>query len=399
MISSKRKIGFFYPSTQLGGAELLLVRYFNFLLEYKIDVYFFVRTVDEIYYSLINETSRIVPLEDFKKERDNSDWVIIIPAPLCFQKDVLLNFMNANLICWLLHPGLIIGFLNNKKVLNYISKNIIRSIICKIGKNYSLWFLDSSCYYSTKDGLNLKMEPIYMPLLVEVYEDYEPKYNTDKKISIAFVQRMVKNKLVQVDFLLEQLVKFYPEKCKSIDIHFIGDGPDKFILKDYRNYFSSFAFHGTLQNRELYSFLNDYIDITIGMGQSILDAAISGNLSIMIDLVNGDFEENEFKFSFIFENENLSLGDFYKKENYQFKRHGIEDLICLIDSPASLYDLKLASQEYVFKTYLKSDEKLERLVSLIEKANYRLNPDNILMLSNITVRSFFINLFNRKWLF
>jgi hypothetical protein len=107
------------------------------------------------------------------------------------------------------------------------------------------------------------------------------------------------------------------------------------------------------------------------MGQTALDAAFSGNVPIVIDFVVGNFQEREFKFNFLYENENLSLGGFYSKKSYSQKKNNIVTLVSLIEDKILLAEQKKLAQKHVLETYFKSDEKLQRLIFLLESASFR----------------------------
>jgi len=369
--SLTKRIGFYYPSNQIGGAQILIFRYFSFLLEKGIDVYLITESKDEIYYSLVTDFTHILLIDEFVNNSKSNNWIVVIPIPLFFQIKIKNIFKGITLIAWLMHPGLIVGQIDKRCFLKYFSKIRLKVVVENLSNKNSLWFLDNECYSPTQKELGLNIHPVYMPLLLN-YDDI-PNINLNKSnnFSIAFVQRAVKSKLVLAQLLLEELTQKYSHIIKDVDIHFVGEGSNKIVLKDYSKHFNSVNFHTNMTNSDLIYFLNKNIDITVAMGQTALDAAFSGNVPIVIDFVVGNFQEREFKFNFLYENENLSLGGFYSKKSYSQKKNNIVTLVSLIEDKILLAEQKKLAQKHVLETYFKSDEKLQRLIFLLESASFR----------------------------
>jgi hypothetical protein len=386
-MNSSPRIAFFYPSNQLGGAELLLVRYFNFLLENSFDVYFITRTVDEIYYSIIPHKDRIISIGKFQKKLLNNNIVIILPVPLCFFVEHLELFKGAKLITWALHPGLITQFISKRILIRALSKILIRNVIRKLSSSHAIWFLDNECFYHPNLLLNLNVEPIYMPLLIEGKQKYFLSESLKPNISIAFVQRMVPNKLIQVKFILDELISNYPAICKQVNVHFVGEGEGKYLIEGYNSYFKNVSFHGFMNNENLINFLNKHIDITFGMGQTAIDAGYAYNLSIVVDLVNSSFEENEAKFNFIYDLKGFSIGELYDKFNYCKKQRNLDQLIQIIKDKKLLEDSKILSYDYVSKNFMKSNEKIKVLRTHIENCQFVLTDNNIKRLTSLSIKS------------
>lgn len=371
-ITLTKKVGFYYPSRQLGGAEILIVRYFNFLKENGIEVFIITENSAEIYFSLINDSRDIILAKDFQWFSIQENWTIIIPVPLCFHRELNKYFHGATLIAWVLHPGLITSQISRRFLISYLSELRLRALVKSLIKSNSLWYLDYECYNQTAEVLKLNnIVPSLMPLLLD--ENHIPRINQNKRenISLAFVQRAVKPKLVSVELLLNQITQSYSDRTKKLDIHFIGDGVQEIISKDYSEYFNNVYFHSAMTNNDLRDFMNRNIDITVAMGQTALDAAYSGNVSILTDLVVHEFDEKDFKFNFIYEN-NLSLGGFYNNKLYSEKSNDIHKLLELIENPTMLAKQKRLSQEFVVSHYMKSNDKLINLINSIEKASYKI---------------------------
>jgi hypothetical protein len=370
------KVFFYYPSTTIGGTELIITNYCDELNKNGIDAYIIVDFINDIYSNLIPQSSKekIIQLAEFNKNKKSG--LIILPMPLVYEYEVLKKFKGQKIIAWTLHPGTalypILPFIKNN-----FKKFFLKLFLIKIHKKYSLWFLDIACYNNVKNILNLKMTPIFQPIIVNIgkrrnyFELKEIDY-----INIALVGRLVSPKLYHLKSLLDYL--YYSSKSlNKINLHVVGDGAQYEEFIDFVSKFPNVKFHGSLTNDSLIDFLEKNIDITFAMGKSALDAAIAGNAVIMVDFGEPLESDNNggIYFNYIYDFKSSHLGQLYSIDN--LKSRNSFDLENLLKDNELLSQEKLKCKEFALENFDFDNEKVKTLIYNLKNANFKLNEFNL----------------------
>ena len=381
-------IYFFYPSTTIGGAELLFFRYYKTLKANNINIKFIVLDNDEIYFKFNIEKEDILKVNIFNNNTLNS--TIIIPPTTCFNKNYINYFIGCKLIIWSLHPGLLVG--NIKRKFKYLNKIILKHTYKKIIQQNGLWFLDEACSNPLKTILNINFEPLFMPIILDEFTPNKKNSTNKDKLSIAFVGRLENSKIIAVIQILNKIYESNIFKNNKYVIHIIGDGLAKEKLMDLCKQMEHIIFHGSMENDEMKGFLCNNVDITFAMGQSLLDSALAGNLAIKIDLHTFALKpEDDVNYDFIYDSINFSLGDIYNKSAK--KKYSFEYIEKLIFEKDKLAIEKQKCKQFAIENFTINDAGMNKFLKNLDLNQFILDKKNIKMLSNTNFPTFLKNLF------
>jgi hypothetical protein len=379
-------IYFFYPSKTIGGAELLFFRYYKSLKASNINIKFLVIDNEQIYFKFKIEKNDSVNINNFNKTINQC--TVIIPPNTC-NKNYLNYFIGCKLIVWSLHPGLIIQNIHGK--FKYLNKIILQQTYKKIIHQNGLWFLDEACSNPLRTILNLNFKPVFMPIILEELPIIKKNRINEDYLSIAFVGRLENAKINAIIHLLNNIKNSNVfEKSKYI-IHIIGDGTAKEKLLNVSRQMENIIFHGSMENDKMKAFLSNYVDVTFAMGQSLIDAAMVGNLAVKVDLHPNQIEqEHKINYDFIYDSINFSMGDIYNK-NVK-KKYSFEYIEELIFEKDKLSIEKQKCKKFALDNFKIDNTRIDNFVKNIALNQFILNKKNIKMLSNTNFPTFLKNL-------
>ncbi|EGD7496634.1 hypothetical protein DP320_25900, partial [Shigella dysenteriae] len=98
--------------------------------------------------------------------------------------------------------------------------------------------------------------------------------------NVAVLGRLCTDKIYSIINLLDNIEKLAFEG--KVNVHIIGDGPDKSIINQNEYKKSNIIFVGTLSSDELEIYLAKYVDILFAMGTSVLEGASISLPSVII---------------------------------------------------------------------------------------------------------------------
>lgn len=362
------------PSGIYGGTELLFARMSSNLTgQYQV----FILVSDECLIGKLPISHNITVV----KKSDINDKIfdqVIISA-----KDIILfyehNVCFKNILIWQLQPdelcAPILKYINRIRNLNIglgkISRILISALYNKrklllikfiknTMNNSSLVFMDKTNYETTCNWVNTKLEnPSYVPIASKNRE----KQNILEKQETLPIEILITSR-ISFDF------KYYPIYCfienlskvkNSITLHVIGDGEALDTLKENICKIASsninIKFYGFMENENIFKNIYPIIDLTAGMGTSVLDSSSVGIPTIIMDAHSSYINSRKIKYSWSFEQEGYSVGEYITTS--KSKSHTLSDMI------NQLYENKVDISEKTYNYYVRNHSEESVLSKLL----------------------------------
>jgi glycosyltransferase involved in cell wall biosynthesis len=368
-----KRYALFYPSKELGGAELLLARLADKLAERGNKV-------------TVIDSDQGVVLSNIKDPR-----VICLTAkigtPLFVECDYLIAFASniinlrqyiasknkCKILFWSIHPlnsiylmpgygekifqlGIpvlkIINqmlFKSEDEVREKALKNLVKSnaIVCMDGENSRI----IKKYYRIEDDIKYLPVPVLMPERARAI----PKIEENTTITIAWYGRLCDFKVHALNYIIRQFENISLNKLRLL---IIGDGPLKeLVQKTVELVGINAVFKGSMPNSAAIQLLKQEAHIVFAMGTAALEAAAMGIPTVLVD---ASYKPINFKYRFnwLYNTNDYTLGRFVSKKS-QLSGASLEEII--IDSLARNEELSKLSFNYV-----KLNHDIDRVIELVE---------------------------------
>jgi glycosyltransferase involved in cell wall biosynthesis len=365
----------FYPSIELGGAEILLSRLANKLAERGNSVTVLDSNNNVIIRELSNPNIKAVVVQYCSPVHVSCDYIIAFASHISNISKYIDATSQGKLLFWNIHP------LNNIYLPPLIGTKLFQLGICWLRfinlflfnsennvRKLALLALLKESAFVCMDGENAsiinkyyRVNNIYDFIPIPVYTDkYPTNYNNQlkKNVSLYWYGRLCDFKSHSLIYLIEKMSELQ-SSSDFVILTVIGDGP-------YRNLIERIAikrgvkvlFVGTLPNYESLELLRKNATAVFAMGTSALESGALGIPTILAGASFGRINFN-YRFNWLYNTSNYTLGVFAKKEN---KLNGmsfnelIYELFNNIDKHAS------QSREYVEKNH-----NIDHVVDLVEK--------------------------------
>lgn len=314
---------FFYPSKNIGGAQLLFSRLANKLSENKNIRVVVVDFIDGFLRGNVN--SDVLCIE--KKElidlpKSNNKFVI---CPLSMISSIHKEMKDISIqryIYWCIHPENTIDILkggfkykNNEFLIhcfNFMKIREIKKSLLDGIENNNIFFMDETNLKRTSSFYGITVNnPKYLPIPVL-------PFNTtnciDRNINnIVWIGRLSKDKVFSLIYALEKMNKIRSKE--KINIHIIGDGQYIGLIDSSKYNNLDIIHHGFVANESIKEFIIfNHIGLAIGMGTSILETSLYGIPSLLID-PSYNYISEDYSPQWVYEIKNYTLGTF----EHQFK--------------------------------------------------------------------------------
>lgn len=348
-----KKIYFFYPSYIIGGAELLLLRTAELLLD-SYDVCIIdidngwllqqAKNSDKIKYTLLEKQNNKYSLED--------EATLITTANLLFYLDYFFEKSNAKILLWAVQPYNIIPSLPRQKLtpshlfdlkshinrIYYIlTKNSRCQLIKLLFKKNAIVAMDNACNIILQHFLQLQY-PSYLPVFLNIPKKKlaPPLLLNDSIINATWLGRLDHNFKSHILKKLIYDLNIYAQNHtdKKINFFIIGEG-DAFedIYTFSKKCFNiTILFLGTLTNVDLEKALQK-TDIGFAMGTSSLEMAIRGIPTVLLDFSYIPINKH-YHYRWLFEAENYDLG----RDISYLSEEPIENIDIIIDQLINTYE-------------------------------------------------------------
>lgn len=322
------KIYLFYPSKELGGAEMLFARIADHFQDQGLDITILDSDKKCIVSNVINT--------NIKRE------IITKGEPIYLSEGILITFGSLfadlplwvdnsspiKLCFWCVHPFNLFFLANTQFSNNFHLKypRIFRFVELLLFRNIYLNRKNQLSYLSTHEGITfmdeenfiwpnrhyrLKMERKFLPVPI-VIESFNPIAIRNKlvndKISIYWVGRVVDFKYFSLKYLINEINK--SSFKNEIQLKIVGDGPFLNNIEDDLKMTSfDYSMLGNVCNSDLQKYLLNEASLVVAMGTAALEGANCSVPTILIDPLN-DKTIKTYKLKWLFETVNYNLGSY-----------------------------------------------------------------------------------------
>lgn len=370
-------ITFFYPSVELGGAELLFARMAIFLSTKGHEITI-IDSNKKVIFNLCDGYNLQRKFVDFNERVlvENTNLVVFanntfnLVDYLDIAQDVKISFWNVHPYNVVLIPPLISGFLLkgrgerlrwfNSFFFMSIYKNR-RAFIKKAINKKSFYIMDGESHTAISKHYNLSVhtnESLFLPVPIDIVNNNRMivDIKTNAVINIFWYGRLCDFKVYGVLRLIDDL----KESKLLFKLHIIGDG-DKADLVINRCTESKIAFkhYGVLENTAAIQLIASTAQCVFAMGTSALECASLGIPTILAPVSYTPIER-KIKYEWLYETKQYTLGRFIQNRDY-LGDVGFESII-----KKMLYDYKYIA--HASKEYVKSNHEINIVAqNLIDK--------------------------------
>ena len=290
----KKKLIFFYPSLERGGATKILIRVINYLLKKNIEIYLFSNNAS--YKDFIKSKKLIIRGSNIKNK---SRLYFNLLTTINLLKFLIQNNEKNTIFSFQSHlPAIILAKLFKKKIIIRNSEEIfgatkyadrkVHAFITLMLKAVFYNLANTIIAISTKSKKSLekiiinknKVKLIYNPYLIN-NNNFKKKKNSNNSFNILCVGRLTKQKnFILVIKVINVLVKQYP----NIILTVVGDGPLKRDLIKSAN--KNIKFLNWTNNIKKYFLKSDLFILSSyyeGLPNALIEAAYYNVPSISTD--------------------------------------------------------------------------------------------------------------------
>ena len=290
----KKKLIFFYPSFERGGATKILIRVINYLLKKNIEIYLFSHNAS--YKDFIKSKKLTIRGSNIKNK---SRLYFNLLTTINLLKFLIQNNEKNTIFSFQSHlPAIILAKLFKKKIIIRNSEEIfgatkyadkkVHAFITLMLKAVFYNLANTIIAISTKSKKSLekiiinknKVKLIYNPYLVN-NNNFKKKKNSNNSFNILCVGRLTKQKnFILVIKVINVLVKQYP----NIILTIVGDGPLKRDLIKSAN--KNIKFLNWTNNIKKYFLKSDLFILSSyyeGLPNALIEAAYYNVPSISTD--------------------------------------------------------------------------------------------------------------------
>jgi len=228
---------------------------------------------------------------------------------------------NPKIVFWNIFPSTLITFNNFKR---YHSKFLNKKIIKCLLESNALFFMDNNGVVEIENHYSFKIpQPIYIPIPIEYIKNkYLDRVQNNAQFNITYIGRAVIWKIHPLLKIINDL-----KSISNIKLIIITDS--KNMLQEYvstKNINFTIDYYENFNRKELCEFLSKNCDLNIGMGTSCLESSTLGIPSLLIDASYVPIPD-DYKYKWIFENENYSLGSILNKTTLVYGGYTLNDVV------------------------------------------------------------------------
>ena len=382
---------FFYPSKTIGGAEFLFARLANFLMQSLNKKVFYIDYQDGFIRN--NEEFKNINFLDFDDEQKidlNIEGTLITPISNIYRIKDFINFENLDihLIFWTLHTYNLIHVMPDPKTLEQFSAkanrfilknfcknnyNVFKNLLKQCNQFNGIFHMDSTTYSYNKCIFEDALTAKYLPIACKTKTLYAKSGNVNNnEINIAVLGRLCQEKVMPLLNIAKYYDKFKTNKKKQL--HIIGDGECRNLIKESNYKSINIIFKNTLLDNTLDEYLINNVDILFAMGTSLIEGA-----ALKLPVVPIPYSYKKFdldKFHFLFESPRNTLGtslsEYKKIASYKLK-----DILELIYKQNKKSEIGTMCYEY-FKQNHSLESIANELLIIIENNSLSVNKYNII---------------------
>jgi hypothetical protein len=351
-------ITFYFQAKDIGGVQVLI---FNLIKElYYRNIISKLIYFNESWLTAELEKNNIqVEFYDIEKIKFNLLYTIIkqddiLITTLLLDEFFFLYKTNPTLLFWNVFPT---SLKIEKGIVSPIRKFFRKRLIEKMIHKKGLVFMDYSGVNYIKKEYEINIAPNFIQIPINTFSSNpfltRGAVNAEKRIiNLTYLGRAVLWKVTPVLKILSDITI-----CKITDykivLHIITDEVDEFkMLLNDNSKSVEIKYYCDLSGEKLKRFLLETSDLHFAMGTSCLDGSSLGIPSILLDASYSDFP-HDYKYRWIFENENCSLGELLDETTLVNTGNTMQDILTCIakSNEIELRDISNKCFEYTKKNH------------------------------------------------
>jgi len=386
------KICFYYPSYNLGGAQLLIYRVASELSKiYEIYIVdfengFFANRLDGRIKLLVIKRDQQLLVEDMK-------YIVTFPSKIYEIKKLLRPNNNPVVFFWHVHPENFLSVFPNLRFqsLSFKYLKIITIFFRYLEFKSSIKLYDAllnsgSLVFMDKPNSDLffrfykkiKIEPKYLPVPLKSLFNKRIEYSfTPNKNQIHFfwVGRLSNQKLPALRQVIRDLMNLKINK----QIYFSVVGKDISLfgcsqLIQLARKRMTVRFLGEIDEKNLPNILKKSCDLLFAMGTSALEGSRIGIPTILLDQISSNIEKAEGKYIWVHETVGYSLGKVIEsKKELTGKRKLSELILEFIKSPNNQ---SIKAFQY-FEENHEMASVIRKFLKLLDNSSFRFRDLNL----------------------
>lgn len=405
-----KKVAFFYPGSNIGGAQVLFSRIGHYLSENNVELInidFGDSFISNYLYELnIPFNHIVIEKEGLYKNLIPDDYIFIVSPSYLFILNKFFSFSDSNrFIFWELHPDNIIDHtsfsffykakksINLKSFLRFIEKKRIKKIksfLSVANDKNGLYFMCYRNFVTNSSFFDLDIKPCYLPIPQPSYENKcFTSFKFEDEIHIAWLSRLEQDKINILNLLILDLDSYANEHQKQeVFLHIIGIGSSsESILKS--NYITIVDI-GKLDGNSLTDYMIKNLDLAFAMGTSALEFASRSIPTLLVPSTTlyNDYKDESKRYMWMYQMKGFDVAtELYHKNDTL----SITDVFSNIEENGIKF-YSDASYEYVLANHSmnKVGAALIKILSLVELSYDDIKDSGIYNPSNIEL--LFLNL-------
>ncbi len=298
-----KKVAFFYPAENIGGAQILFCRIGEYLLKKGFDIIIidFGCGFISSYFNEFNLMFKHVVIEknSLSSYVMPDGFVLVVPLSYVYYFNKYLSMNDSKIFFWDLHPNNLIDhtcfsyFYKNQypEVFQKTLKLLERKRINKISKflneadsKKSLFFMCNRNFMSNMLFFNTIFEPSFLPIPISapVTNDYSVSvsFKFQNEINIGWLSRLEVDKVNILNLLILDLERYSSDTEDNIFLHIIGGGGASEVI--FKSKKITIIKKGEMSGGDLSEYIKKYLDVSFAMGTSALEFAIRGVPSVLV---------------------------------------------------------------------------------------------------------------------
>ena len=361
------KIGFFYPSNGVGGAQLLFARLARYLIlntNFNSKVYYF-DFKDGFSAELLNEEKinfiHII-IEKGKNFVIPDEIVLVVPFDIdtirIIQKYGFYN--KVKFLFYFIEPNMLLTFFHSTKLSKLIGLkatkilasfflarrfNNIRKLLTKSLNLHGLLFMDTeNCVvpglYYLFDRTKIELLPIPVPFITDrLLTDNK---SSSEEINLFWIGNIVKQKYYSLIRIIDDFTLNLTLNGKKVNLNIIGDGPYlEDIKKHTRDFSNQVYFYGAVSPDKMNELIISKCDILFAMGTSALEGGKLGFPTVLMDILSKN--ESNYKYKWLYETKGYTLG---KRKADKTNQHTFSEILNILKSEELRDCISILNQNY-----------------------------------------------------
>lgn len=394
------KIGFFYPTKGVGGAQLLFARHAIHLrqhLGYEGELYYF--DLKDGYAANFLKEKKIDFTHVVVNKRDPFEIPNGVTLVLPFDLDSLQTiekygqFKEVKFLFYFIEPNLLLAFYHVTTISTVLNISCARTIsqlvynrrfknvgalLSRSLMEHGLLFMDientlvPDFFYKIKADHEIEYLPIPIMILDKTYLARE----IQDKIKVFWIGRISKQKYYSLLTLIHHCIAYNKLNNDLLELHIIGDGEYYEKLKNLINHLGGWVtLYSSLRPKEMNELLISQCDILFAMGTSALEGGKYGIPTILVDILHKN--DSNYKYKWLSETKGYSLGGRIKNE---YNKHTFSEVIETIKDVESKANISNEIYEYTRRHHINLVgpmfwNYLQQCNNKIERADFKIVSD------------------------